>query len=1175
MNNLSTFTNTRKAGISVALGLLSLLFAPYGVTAILGEITIDIPWSLVLPLLAAMAYGWQFGAVAGLSGGALFPFLLWANNGWANLFTALAFLFTYILSGLLHDTSYFKKIQKLPFRILFVILASVVLVSYYHIFQFNTALAFNPPFWIQDTIQKLPSEILYSFAIKDSINIILLIIVSESLLKLPFICRLLGLPTDTTMQANNKIFVATILTSLIIWVLFAGLSFALLNSTHAFNNEHNSLALLVLLSSGILVARVLFYYSESQFMIQGELNISEKKYRELFEANKDGITVFHIFPDGNLSNFLEMNESAGAMLGYTKKELSVMKPSDLEIDIEIIEDKTEIQKHIAIVKEFGEDRFETQLKRKDGSVFDVEITVKTFDNDKLVAFLRDITEQKTATNALLEAEWKFKALFEFGPIGVAYHKMIYDETGKPCDYYFIDANERYNELTGVSPKGMTVRQAFPGIENDPFDWIGMFGHVAKTGETIRFEQFLETNGRWYDCVGYQYKPDHFVAAFNEITNRKKVELALKESEHHFKVLFDDAPDAMFLADPESRKIVDTNNAACKLFKKQKHELIGLFQYELHPHNDIDYSKNTFKTEFEKTLLTGKNNPIENKIISSDGTEIPVEILGQSIQIDGKLLMLGSFRNITERKQAEDALKKGEAIKNKMISNIGDVIVIFDNNRINRYKSPNIEKWFGWKPEDLVGNSTWEIVHPDDLEASQKFIQSLAGKPNACGTTELRYRKKDGSYCPIEITVANLLQDPDINGFLGNYHDISERKKAECELLAAKEQAEESDRLKSAFLANMSHEIRTPMNGILGFAELLKEPGLNGAEQQHYIRIIEKSGARMLNIINEIVDISKIEAGLMKIDIQESNINDQIKYIYTFFKHEVESKGIKFLFNTPFPENEARITTDREKLYAILTNLVKNAIKYINEGTIEIGYERVETHDPRNIGAGSASLLQFYVKDTGIGIPKDRQEAIFERFVQADIADKMAYQGAGLGLSITKAYIEMLGGKIWVESEVGVGSTFYFTLPYKAEPVKEVVEQEFEVSDKTDLVGKLKILIAEDDDVSEMLLDKTVKMFGKEILKAGTGVEAVEACKNNPDIDLVLMDIRMPEMGGYEAIRRIREFNNDVVIIAQTAYGLSGDREKAIEAGCNDYVAKPIKKDELIGLIQKYFKNNLA
>ena len=234
----------------------------------------------------------------------------------------------------------------------------------------------------------------------------------------------------------------------------------------------------------------------------------------------------------------------------------------------------------------------------------------------------------------------------------------------------------------------------------------------------------------------------------------------------------------------------------------------------------------------------------------------------------------------------------------------------------------------------------------------------------------------------------------------------------------------------------------------------------------------------------------------------------------------------------------------------------------------MGYKTVETQGIAS-PQGLASL-QFYVKDTGIGIPKDRQEAIFERFVQADIADKMAYQGAGLGLSITKAYVEMLGGKIWVESLEGIGSTFYFTLPYYTHPLKETVNQEFATSDKTNQVRKLKILIAEDDEVSEMLLDKTVKMFGKEVIKAKTGVEAVEACKKNPDIDLVLMDIRMPEMGGHEATRRIREFNSDVVIIAQTAYGLSGDREKAIEAGCNDYVAKPIKKDELMGLIQKYF-----
>jgi CheY-like chemotaxis protein len=242
--------------------------------------------------------------------------------------------------------------------------------------------------------------------------------------------------------------------------------------------------------------------------------------------------------------------------------------------------------------------------------------------------------------------------------------------------------------------------------------------------------------------------------------------------------------------------------------------------------------------------------------------------------------------------------------------------------------------------------------------------------------------------------------------------------------------------------------------------------------------------------------------------------------------------------------------------------VKNAIKYTEEGEIEVGYSK------------KGGTLEFYVKDTGIGIPEDRQSAIFERFVQADIEDTKARQGAGLGLAITKSYVEMLGGKIWVESEEGSGSTFYFTLPYNAESVIETIAQQLVSSGKTDTTRKLKILIAEDDEVSGMLIDITVKKFGKEILKVRTGVEAVEACRDSPDIDLILMDIRMPEMGGYEAAKQIRKFNKVVVIIAQTAYGLSGDREKSIEAGCNDYISKPINKDGLLSLIQKYFGKQL-
>ncbi|MFZ4521351.1 MAG: sensor histidine kinase [Bacteroidales bacterium] len=245
--------------------------------------------------------------------------------------------------------------------------------------------------------------------------------------------------------------------------------------------------------------------------------------------------------------------------------------------------------------------------------------------------------------------------------------------------------------------------------------------------------------------------------------------------------------------------------------------------------------------------------------------------------------------------------------------------------------------------------------------------------------------------------------------------INEHKKAQV-----------ADKLKSAFLANMSHEIRTPMNGILGFAELLKEPNLSGDLQQLYVGMIEKSGARMLNIINDIVDISRIEAGLMKITLTESNINEQFEYIYHFFKPEIEARGIRFLMKVTLPHNESVIRTDKEKVYAILTNLVKNAIKFTDHGEIEIGYEIID-HKHK-------WFLQFYVKDTGIGISNENKNIIFERFIQVDIADKMARQGAGLGLSITKAYVEMLGGTIWVESEEGKGSVFYFTLPYNIEPI---------------------------------------------------------------------------------------------------------------------------------------------
>jgi hypothetical protein len=389
------------------------------------------------------------------------------------------------------------------------------------------------------------------------------------------------------------------------------------------------------------------------------------------------------------------------------------------------------------------------------------------------------------------------------------------------------------------------------------------------------------------------------------------------------------------------------------------------------------------------------------------------------------------------------------------------------------------------------------------------------------------------------------------------------RKINDQLEKAKDQAQESDRLKSAFLANMSHEIRTPMNGILGFSDLLKTPNLTGSEQQKYINIIEKSGQRMLGIINDLIDISKIEAGQMELVISDSNISEQLDYLFTFFKPEAEQKGLSLSCINPLKGNEALIRTDREKVYAVLTNLIKNAVKYTRSGGIEFGYTLVQVN--------KKPFLQFYVTDSGIGIPYNRQEAIFERFIQADIEDKQVFEGAGLGLAISKAYVKLLGGDIWVDSQINAGSSFYFTIPYILQKPKEIQETFADSESLQSLQRKnLKVLIAEDDETSKYHLSLVMSKIAKEVLLATSGTQAVEMCKKHPDLDLILMDIKMPGMNGYEATREIRKFNSAVVIIAQTAYALTGDRDKAIEAGCNEYIAKPVKMKTLNALIHRFF-----
>jgi PAS domain S-box-containing protein len=642
--------------------------------------------------------------------------------------------------------------------------------------------------------------------------------------------------------------------------------------------------------------------------------------------------------------------------------------------------------------------------------------------------------------------------------------------------------------------------------------------------------------------------EHCLVTMTDITRRKKAEDALKENEENFRLIFENNSAAMVIILPDTT-IENVNDAYCKISGYPKEEVIGMSWTQQIPPNDLQ----RLKEYNRRRLINPRDAPdkYEFTFYTKNG-EIRHSLMSVSMMSNQKII--ASFDDITDRKRVEKVLLEDEVQHRAILQTAMDGFWLTDLNGNLLEVNETYSRMSGYNKQELLRMHISDLEAVESADKTQDHIRLVREKGEH--RFESKHLRKDGSVFEVEVSVQfHPVAGGQLVAFL---HDISERKLAEKELIKAKEQAEESDRLKSAFLANISHEIRTPMNGILGFAELLKTPDLTGEQQQEYIRIIRKSSDRLLNTINNIVDISKIESGQMQIGLAETSLNEQIEYVYNFFKPEVEDKGIKFTFKIGLTNENALINTDRQKIYAILTSLLRNAIKYTEKGTIEFGYDKI------------ADLLQFYVRDTGIGIPADRHQAIFERFIQADISDKKAYQGAGLGLTITKAYLEMLGGTIWVESEPGKGSTFYFTIPYTPKRQEKTETKPVPALDETDKTKKLKILIVEDDEISEFLISTAMKVVSKEIINVTTGNEAVEFCRTNPDIDLVMMDIKLSGMDGYETTRQIRQFSKDVVIIAQTAFGLTGDREKAIAAGCNDYISKPLNVDLLKVLVQKHF-----
>jgi signal transduction histidine kinase/ActR/RegA family two-component response regulator len=400
----------------------------------------------------------------------------------------------------------------------------------------------------------------------------------------------------------------------------------------------------------------------------------------------------------------------------------------------------------------------------------------------------------------------------------------------------------------------------------------------------------------------------------------------------------------------------------------------------------------------------------------------------------------------------------------------------------------------------------------------------------------------------------LLQDKVKKRTLALQSQLVLNEKMMTELEAQKFKAEESDKMKSAFLANMSHEIRTPMNGILGFAELLKSEEYLPEEQQQFVDIILQSGDRMLDTINNIIDVSKLESGAEQKQITVVNIKKIMTELQRFFTPEANQKGLELLFNGTISDDADTFYTDEYKLNSILTNLIKNAIKFTSKGFVEVRY---------SINKTSA---QFWVKDTGMGIAPNKQEAVFNQFVQADISHSRGYEGSGLGLSISKGYVKLLNGEISLESALGEGSEFQVTIPNSVGEAPQETDKIQPVNGKETSLSKYKVLIAEDDAISFNYLKEIIKEIASSIIHAKDGEEAVQLAKDNPDTDIILMDIKMPQLNGFKATKLIRDFNNNVFIIAQTAYAQDNYIKEVKKAGCDAYIAKPISKQKLFELI---------
>jgi PAS domain S-box-containing protein len=879
------------------------------------------------------------------------------------------------------------------------------------------------------------------------------------------------------------------------------------------------------------------------------LRENEEKLQSIFTAAPVGIGLVtnHIL--------IEINDTFCKMVGYSRQELIGKTSRIFYSDMaDFVKANEELYSQI---DENGTGSIETSLKCKDGKKISVILNSSPLDkNDyaKGVTFtVLNITRRKMAEEALRKNEHLLQSLTEVSPVGIFRTDLQGNSTY---------VNPKWSELSGLSGeealgtgwlKAVHPRDRKKVSEN----WIKNFGSEQPSIAEFRF---LRADGNIVWVLGNAVPEINnneivgYIGTITDITFSKHAEEGLRNSEERLKILFDCAPDAYFLYDLQGN-FVDGNIAAEKLVGYSKNELVGRNFLKL------DLVSLSFLPLVAKLLtrnfLGYGTGPDELVLNCKDGSQVTVEIISHPVKIKNQTLGLGIARDISERLNTQKDLRKSEEKYRRIFDNVQDLFyeTSIEGTILDVSPSIRIMSKGQYTREEVIGMSIFSFYsNPEERTA---LIEQIVEK-GAISDFEISLRNRDGELIPCSLSSKIILDSSGLpEKIIGSIRDITDRKNITEALRLAKEKAEISDRLKTDFLNNISHEVRTPLNGILGFAEIMDSDHLTETEKKESLAMLHESSERLLNTITNYMDISLITSGSLSVNKTVFNPVQLLRNIYQKFESRCVNNNLELLLELPESSNNYMVNSDQELCRKIISHFLDNAIKFTEKGKITLSINRVEDR------------MELSVRDTGIGIHSDSLESIFGRFVKDTRESEKYSEGSGLGLSIAKGLAEAIGGKIILESKKGYGSEFCLSImaEKRVDPVQVISGKNLLNTKK-----KWSILVAEDDHTNFYYLNALLtRDTDAKILHALNGKEAINIYESGDDIKLILMDIKMPEMDGFEATRQIKLLNPDVPVIAITAYAMSGDEERIIAAGCDGYLSKPINRKNLFEKIREFIE----